>query len=476
LNIHTIPLVILIAYVIFTLIVANVVLRRRLGAEHYLVAGRALPAFLVLAVVLGDWLGGGSTVGVCQRSYNEGIVGWIYPLSISIALLVFAFTMASRYRRLKAVTVPEVVGRVFDTKTRLASAIVVGVAYYVIAVTQVTAGGALLSPLLGVDKWLADLIAAAIFIAVISAGGLASVALVNIIQCGVIYLGMLLALFFSLASIGGGSVSTGFSMLFTELPSSFWSFGAISPVTWAGEVLAVVFSCFAAQAAVTGVFAAKDDRAAARGTWLAGILILPIGVTFVLLGMCAKVHFGTALPFGLEAGPAMILALTPVIAGFGLCGLFAAIVSTGPLCFLAPTQILIRDVYSAYINPNASDKKLLLYSRVVAIVLIIIGWVLSVTLYDVLKTIFWAFALRSGIGVILLAVTYIGSKRVSEDGAFWGLIAGFIALVAWTIAGSPYGIHVAMPAIVVIFMASLVISRFRKRKAEFSPEVEAAIK
>lgn len=474
-NVNVIPMIILISYIILTLVIANMVLRKKMGSEHYLVAGRALPMFMVMAVVLGDWLGGGSTVGVCQRGYNEGIVGWVYPISIGIGLIVFSFTLAGVYRKLRAITIAEVAGKVFGTRTHIASAIVIGIAYFVIAITQLVAGGALLAPLLGIDKWIADLITAVIFIAVISAGGLASIAAVNIVQCVVIYVGMLLGLFFSLALIGGGSVFAGFGALADKLPASFWSFESISPVTVSGEVLAVILSCFVAQAALTGVFAAKDEKAAISGTRLAGVLIIPIGITFVLLGMCAKVYYGTALPFGLSAGPAMMLSLNPVIAGIALCGLFAAIISTGPLCFLAPTQILIRDIYSAYINPTASDKKILLYSRLLGIMLIMAGWILAVTMHDILGTLFWAFALRSGIAVILIMVAYLGSRRISEDGAFWGLIVGLVALIAWTMLGSPYGIHVAMPTVVVIVISSLVISRFSRRKTELSQEVRDAL-
>ncbi len=89
-NVNVIPAIILISYIILTLVIANMVLRKKMGSEHYLVAGRALPMFMVMAVVLGDWLGGGSTVGVCQRGYNEGIVGWVYPISIGIGLIVFS--------------------------------------------------------------------------------------------------------------------------------------------------------------------------------------------------------------------------------------------------------------------------------------------------------------------------------------------------------------------------------------------------
>jgi SSS family solute:Na+ symporter len=472
-QLHVIPITILIAYVVLTLVVANVVLRKKLGADHFLAAGRQLPVFMVLVIILGDWLGGGSTIGVSQRGYTEGIVAWLYSISIGIALFAVAFTMAARFRRLGAVTVPEVMGKLFDQKTRLASSIFIAFAYFVIGITQIIAGGALLSTLLGVDKWIADLLSAVIFLFIVVAGGLHSIALVNVIQCIVIFIGMTFGLFFSLHLIGG-SVFEGFGMLIDKLPPSFWSFESISPARWSGEVLSTVFACFAAQAAITGIFAAKDTKAAVNGTWIAAALIMPIGIVYVLLGMCARVYFGTELPYGLTAGPAIILELHPVVAGIALCGILAAIISTGPLCFLAPTQILMRDIYSVYVNKEASDKKILLFSRIIAAVLIIAGFIIGIVMYDLLRAIFWAFTLRCGMAVLLLSVAYLGARRVSEDGAFWSLIIGFVTMIIWTVLGSPYNIHLAIPTIVSVFVSAFVITSFRKRKLPLSHEVQQA--
>ena len=474
-NIQIIPFILLIVYTIVTIGIANIVLRKKLGSDHFLVAGRALPLALVVAVVLGDWIGGNATIGVSQRGYTEGILGSSYSIALGLAMFVFASTMSARYRRLRAITIPEVAGRLFDKKTRLMSAIVIGVAYLIAGITQIIAGGALLSPLLGVDKWLADMIAALIFMGVITAGGLHSIALVNIIQMGVIFVGIVVSLAFSLSMIGG-SVSGGFARLWSELPPSYWSIGARHPLTLLGEVVATVLTCFAGQAAITGIFAARDTKAAVQGAWIVGFLLMPIGIAFALLGMCARVHFGdAALPYGLSAAPAMMLALHPVIGGIAMCGLFAAIVSTGPLCFLAPTQIILRDIYSVYINPGASDGRKLLLSRLLAIILLISGWMIGTFLTEVLKITYWGFAFRVGIAVILLSVTFLGSKRVSEDGAFYGLIAGVIAFAVWTLAGSPYGLHVGVPTSLTVFIATVVISRFRKRKCELSDEVREAM-
>jgi len=473
-QIHTIPLVLLVFYTVLTVGIANTVLRKKLGSDHFLVAGRALPLVLVVAVVLGDWIGGNATVGVGQRGYTEGIVGSTYSIALGIAMFVFASTMSARYRRLKAITIPEVVGRLFDPKTRLMSAVVIGAAYFIAGITQIIAGGALLAPLLGVDKWVADITATLIFMAIVTAGGLRSIALVNIIQMGVIFTGICVSLVFSLSMIGG-SVAEGFARLRTELPPSFWSIGAHPPLTLAGEVVATVFTCFAGQAAITGIFAARDTKAAVRGAWIVGVLLIPIGVAFAMLGMCARIHYGDALPYGLSAAPAMMLALNPYVAGIAMCGLFAAIISTGPLCFLAPTQILIRDIYSVHINPGAPDRRKLLMSRLLAVVLLVFGGIFAVKLTEVLQITYWGFAFRVGIAVILLSVTFLGPKRVSEDGAFFGLIAGVLVFALWTLAGSPFSLHVGIPTVLAVFAATVAISRFRPRKRGFTPEVLEAM-
>jgi len=473
-SVHVVPLILLILYTIITIGIANIVLRKRLGSDHFLVAGRSLPLALVVAVVLGDWVGGNATVGVSQRGYTEGILGSSYSIALGIAMFVFASTMSARYRRMKAVTIPEVVGRLFDRKTRLMAAIVIGGAYFIAGITQIIAGGALLAPLLGVDKWIADLAAMLIFMAIITAGGLRSIALVNIIQMGVIFVGIVVSLVFSLDMIGG-SVVGGLHTLRVDLPPSFWNLTARHPLTLAGEVVATVLTCFAGQAAITGIFAARDTRAAVRGAWIAGALLMPIGVAFALLGMCARIHFGNELPYGLSAASAMMLALNPYVAGIAMCGLFAAIVSTGPLCFLAPTQIIVRDIYSVYINPDASDRARLLLSRILAVVLLVCGGIISIKLTEVLKITYLGFAFRVGIAVVLLSVTFLGARRISEDGAFYGLIAGVLAFAGWTLLGSPWHLHVGIPTALTVFVATVIISRIRKRKRGLEPEVQEAM-
>jgi SSS family solute:Na+ symporter len=473
-EVQVIPLIILILYALLTIVVANFVLKKKLGSDHFLVAARALPLTLVTAVLLGDMVGGSSTVGVCQRGYTEGIVASLYAIAVGISFFIFASTMSARFRRLRAVTIPEIIGRLFDARTRLTTALVIAVAYFFIGITQIMAGSALLSPLLGVEVWVGALITSIIFALIITIGGLRSIALVNIIQVVVIFLGLIISLVFSLKLIGG-SVTHGISRIWNELPPSFWDYSTGSVLTRFGEGFGTVLTFFAAQAAITGVFAAKDQHAAVKGTWIAGFLLIPIGFGFTLLGMVARIHYGDVSPYGLEMAPALMLELHPFLAGLALCGLFAAILSTGPLNFLAPVQIFVRDVYSVYINPHADDRKLLLLSRVSAIIVVIGGWGLAVTFVEILQITYWAFAFRAGIAIILLCLTYLGTRYVSESGAFWGLIAGVVVFVIWTLSGSPFGLHVSIPSMAACLIFTLIVSKFIPRKKELAPEVQEAL-
>lgn len=86
-------------YLIVTVGIAAILSRRVRASDSFLVAARSLPWFLVMAVTVGDWIGGGTVIGVAQRGYTDGISAALYNAGMAIALLIFAATLATRYRR-----------------------------------------------------------------------------------------------------------------------------------------------------------------------------------------------------------------------------------------------------------------------------------------------------------------------------------------------------------------------------------------
>jgi len=65
-------------------------------------------------------------------------------------------------------------------------------------------------------------------------------------------------------------------------------------------------------------------------------------------------------------------------------------------------------------------------------------------------------------------------KRVNEHGAFWGLLGGLVALVYWTLANHPFGIHEVYPMITVVVAISLIVSALTKRKVQIPEDVRSS--
>ena len=68
-------------------------------------------------------------------------------------------------------------------------------------------------------------------------------------------------------------------------------------------------------------------------------------------------------------------------------------------------------------------------------------------------------------------ITYLGMKRVNEHGAFWGLLCGLGALIYWTLANHPFGIHEVYPMITAVVVISLIVSAFTKRKVQIREDI-----
>jgi len=73
----------------------------------YLVAGRSLPAFVLVFTLLSSWIGSGSLLGGAEEAYRHGFValwiaggGWVG--------LLFIYFIAPRARRFAQFTIPDV--------------------------------------------------------------------------------------------------------------------------------------------------------------------------------------------------------------------------------------------------------------------------------------------------------------------------------------------------------------------------------
>jgi cation/acetate symporter len=131
-----------------------------------------------------------------------------------------------------------------------------------------------------------------------------------------------------------------------------------------------------------------------------------------------------------------IAGLPYVIAGLVAAGGLAAALSTADGLLLAIANALSHDVYYRMIDPEASTHKRLVVSRILLVVVAVMGatMIAFFELGNILALVSYAFSLAAG-GLFPALVMGVWWTRTSKQGAIAGMIAGFgvtLLYILWT--------------------------------------------
>jgi len=179
-------------------------------------------------------------------------------------------------------------------------------------------------------------------------------------------------------------------------------------------------------------FAAKDEREAGLTSMLWTILLMfrwPLTAALALLG----IFYG--MQHSLITDPEMVLPIViaeyiPVgIKGLVVAGFIAAAMSTVDATVNAGASYWVKDIYQAYINPKASNKALMLHSKLSTMLLLIIGLLFSFTVTNINEIWGWTMmGIASGMLIPQLLRWYWW--RFNGFGFAAGTFSGLIAAIA----------------------------------------------
>lgn len=151
----------------------------------------------------------------------------------------------------------------------------------------------------------------------------------------------------------------------------------------------------------------------------------------------------------------------PFIAGFLLSAILAAVMSTISSQLLVTSSSLTEDIYRSFLNKNATPRQLLINSRVSVLVVALIALLLSLNPHDnILNLVGNAWAgFGSAFGpLILLALL---NRKSSWQGAFFGMLAGGLTVLAWVFFDHPYKDWYEMiPGFSLGLITNLIVSKF----------------
>ena len=406
--------------------------RRAKRTADFFVAGRRMSPGLLCATLLAANIGAGSTVFAASLGYEDGVAAWWWVGSAGLGTLVLATSIGPRlWRVAKArslLTAGDYLEYRYGPSVRAVMAALLWLASLTILAGQLIAMAWILEVVVGAPRWVGAVAGGAAMTVYFAAGGLLSSAWVNMVQLVVLMGGFLLAAPLATGVAGGLGELLGASVDPGRV--RFWANGGSG---W--PYLALLAPAFIASPGILQkTFAARDEQTVRVGLTACALVLMLFAFLPVALGMAARVLF----PDLAEAETALPVVLLTLPAWVGLLGLAAVlsaeISSADAILFMLSTS-LSKDLYKRFVNPEASDRQVLLASRWAAVAGGGAGVALAVLLPTVGASLTIFYSLLS-VSLFVPLAAGLHSRRPGVPEALSAAAAGSAALLAATLAGA----------------------------------------
>ena len=174
-------------------------------------------------------------------------------------------------------------------------------------------------------------------------------------------------------------------------------------------------------------FAAKDDREAGL---LSAFWVFLLSFRWVFIGAVAVIgiSLGTQITDPELVLPAVVETLPVGVKGFLIAGLMAAGMSTFDSTVNAGAAYWVKDIYQLYINPMASEKKLMLHSYLATVLIVAAGLGLML-LFDNINDIWGWITMSIGSGLLIPMLLRWYWSRMNGWGFAIGTMSGMVAAI-----------------------------------------------
>src|SRR5665213_1826527 len=395
----------------------------------YLLAGRSLPAFVLVFTLLSSWIGAGSLFAGAENAYRNGFAALWQPAGGWAGLLLIYF-IAPRARKFAQFTIPDLLEARYNQTARVLGVIAILFAYTAIASYQLRGGGDILHLIFpdAISSTTAMYIITAFVNVFTALGGMASVAYMDVAIGLLVTVALLISVPILLHQAGG------VAGLHAALPAShFQVLGSISFARAMEFFLPVLLIMLGNQAMYQKFFSAKSERDARVAVvgWVIGTVILE--TVIIAIAVIGSAIYKTG---EVSQKPREVIAYTarhglPALLGALLLGaVFAKVISTANNYLFSPATNLVNDVFVRYIAPEASNKQVLLVSRLMVAALGISALWQSLGTKSVLAKSVYAYTIyAAAITPVVLAAFFW--RRATASAAVASIAAGTVVTIGW---------------------------------------------
>lgn len=216
------------------------------------------------------------------------------------------------------------------------------------------------------------------------------------------------------------------------------------------------------------ILSTKSPKEASKMSGFVSIVLLPIRYSLIVgLTVLGILYYDQMNLRGLDGAidyerilPASINSFVPVgLFGLVLTGLLGAFMGTFSGTLNAAQAYIVNDVYLKYINPEASNKKIISMNYISGVSVVVVGITLGFFARDVNSVLQWIVSALYG-GYIAANVLKWHWWRFNSNGFFWGMFTGIVAALVFTRFFSGVEFLYYFPLLFLLSLAGSVIGTY----------------
>ncbi|WP_341482359.1 sodium/proline symporter PutP [Bacillus kexueae] len=441
----------------------------------YMLGGRKLgPAVTALSAGASD-MSGWMLMGLPGAMYTTGLSSMWIAVGLTIGAYLNYVLVAPRLRIYTevandSITIPDFFENRFQDHSkmlRFISAIVIFIFFTLYTSAGMVSGGKLFDSAFGLDYKVGLFITAGVVVAYTLFGGFLAVSLTDFVQGCIMFIALILVPIVAFTDIGGIDATVEqvrqVDSSLTNVLKGTTAIGVISLLAWGlgyfGQPHIIV--------RFMAIQSVKEIKSARRIgiSWMIVSIVGALATGFV--GVAYMNRTGSVLedPETIFIVFSQVL-FHPLITGFLLAAILAAIMSTISSQLLVTSSAVTEDFYKAFFRRNASEQELVLIGRVSVLAVALIAILLSYNPNDtILGLVGYAWAgFGAAFGPPMLLSLYW--KRMNRWGALAGMIVGSVTVLIW--ANTPLGdvIYEMIPGFLLSLIAAILISLLSEKPSD----------
>lgn len=392
--------------------------------SHFSVGTRNYGSWVIFATLSASFIGGGFTTGNAQKVFSVGIAGFMVLWGFSLKELFVARWLAPRMDQFDdAISVGDILQKSYGLPGKILSGLFGLVVCAGVIGASVGAMGYIFNVFLGLPHILGIFIGCGMVIIYSAVGGIRAVIYTDIIQFGVLLVGIPLTFFIGLTHIGG------LEAVRQALPAGHLSpLGNLSALSFVSLFLTFLVGETLVPPYVQRLLIGETAEHTTRGTYWSGLLSIPFFAIAGGIGLVAYVLDPDLNPN--MAIPYVVRTVLPVgIKGVVTAGMISVVMSSADSFLNSAAVGFVHDVVEP-LMPRIHERRRLVLAKAVTVLVGILAMVFALCIQGILDTLVYAYNFWAPVLLVPLAGTLLGC-RLPVWTLYVGVASGAGSLLAW---------------------------------------------